>query len=161
MAGEVLYVRIPPQLKEATESYAAKRGLTVTSAVVDLLQRGLESVSNEESIQQIQAHNQSLSAALQASLAEADSLKERERVLGTAYNTVLGRTKLNVGNCPHCNASVTGYNLLVEGRCPKCSKSLTPLLSGLSGQAGSLDRNELVFMLLAIGILVGAFALIK
>src|SRR5258708_24078435 len=98
MSTEVLYVRVPPQLKDATESYAAKRGLTVRSAVVGLLQRGLESVSNEGSVKEMEANNRSLSATLQASQAEAEALKERERVLGTAYNSVLGRTQLHVGN---------------------------------------------------------------
>jgi hypothetical protein len=46
----VIYPPVPVTLKEAADSYASQHGKTLTSAVVDLLERGLTAASSERSI---------------------------------------------------------------------------------------------------------------
>jgi hypothetical protein len=43
---QVIYARVPEALKDAADLYANERGTTLTSAVVDLLGRGLAAFSD-------------------------------------------------------------------------------------------------------------------
>ena len=44
MSG-VIYARVPDSLKHALHAHACKRGLSLTQAVVELLEQGLETIA--------------------------------------------------------------------------------------------------------------------
>ena len=54
--SQVLYARLPDDLKEATDVYAGERGATLTRTVVELLRRGLTAVADEPSIEALQGN---------------------------------------------------------------------------------------------------------
>lgn len=53
--AQVIYARVPDAVKEDADEYAGKQGLTLTSAVVDLIQRGLDAATNERSIANLES----------------------------------------------------------------------------------------------------------
>jgi len=50
-----IYARVPVTVKEATDEYAGRHGMSLASAVADLLGRGLEAAENEPSIRALEA----------------------------------------------------------------------------------------------------------
>ena len=153
----VIYARIAAGLKGQVEIYARDRGMTLTAAVVDLLERGLEAVTNAGSVEQLRERisdqDRELSSA-RVEMAEAtatlSSLRERERSL----QTLAQRSGQILGPCPHCSKPVTGFDVLVTGHCPSCGRGLTSVLVG--PQMKGLDQTELLLLLGALGIVLGA-----
>ncbi len=43
------------ELKQALHAHAAERGLTLTTAVVELVERGLEAIADEQSVSELEA----------------------------------------------------------------------------------------------------------
>src|SRR5256885_1756852 len=123
-----IYARVDPDLKEATDNYAAEHGMSLASAVADLLTRGLEAASNEASLHALDARAHELAVELSRLRDTAATMEER-------LKQVLGRC--------HCGNSLTGRDLLVTGRCSRCSTSVAGLLGGSDDpRGGSLNRNE-------------------
>lgn len=153
----VVYARIASGLKGQVEAYASEHGITLTAAVVDLLERGLEAASNAASLEQLRdrivEQDHQLSAA-RVELAEAtatlSSLRERERGL----RTLAQRAEQTLGPCPHCSKPVSGFDVLITGHCPSCTRGLTSVLVG--PQMKGLDQTELLLLLGALGIVLGA-----
>ncbi len=161
MATEVIYARVPEGLKQRVEEYGEQRAMTTTTAVVDLLRRGLEAVSSAPSVAKLERRAGQLEEQLGTTvvrLREAEArvagLKEKERSLQAAYQGLAQRTEQMVGVCPHCQAPIRGYDLFVTGHCPRCTKPVSTLLVGGYGKGG-LDQKEMLLLLGAIGILVG------
>jgi hypothetical protein len=161
MATEVIYARIPASLKERVEEYGSEHALTTTSAVVELLQRGLESVSNAPSIARLEQRAAELedqldgaSSKLREVETRAAGLEARERNAAAAYEGLRRRTDQVVGECPYCKRAIRGYDLFVTGHCSECEKPVSGLLIG-AGKTAGLDQKELLLLLGAIGILVG------
>ncbi|HZP97241.1 MAG TPA: hypothetical protein VFC31_13055 [Candidatus Limnocylindria bacterium] len=153
----VVYARIASGLKIQVEAYASERGMTLTAAVVDLLERGLEAVSNAASLDQLReriAEQDREFSTARVELAEANaalsSLQERERSL----QTLAQRAGQILGPCPHCSKPVSGVDVLVTGHCPSCGRGLTSVLVG--PQMKGLDQTELLLLLGALGIVLGA-----
>jgi len=148
---QVIYARVPEALKDAADLYANERGTTLTSAVVDLLGRGLAASSDERSI-----------VELEAKLAKAEAARaESDARLAAAMNELGGlrafaqRANLEVGQCPACSQAISGYNLMAEGRCPHCTGPLLDLLAPPSNS--SLNQREIGLLLGALGVaLIGA-----
>ena len=44
----VIYARVPDSLKQALHAHAAERGLTLTTALVGLVERGLQAIADEQ-----------------------------------------------------------------------------------------------------------------
>jgi len=161
MTTEVIYARIPGSLKARVEEYAGEHAMTTTSAVVDLLERGFESVSNARSVARLEGRaaelHEQLGAAA-AKLREAEGrvagLEDKERNALAAYQGLRQRTDHSVGSCPYCKGLVRGYDLFVTGHCSACGKPVSTLLVGAGNTAG-LDQKELLLLLGAIGIVVG------
>lgn len=153
----VVYARIASGLKGQVEAYAHERGMTLTAAVIDLLERGLEAVSNGASVEQLRdrsvEQDRQLSTA-RVEMAEANaalsSLQERER----GMQTLAQRAEQTLGPCPHCSKPVSGFDVLVTGHCPSCARGLTSVLVG--PQMKGLDQTELLLLLGALGIVLGA-----
>jgi antitoxin component of RelBE/YafQ-DinJ toxin-antitoxin module len=145
---QVIYARTPEKVKAAADAYASERGMTLTGAVVDLLERGLSAASDEQSIAELQANlaranaeKAQVEASLKASASEAAALKAFAQ-----------RAATSVGRCPNgtCEQPITGYDLLGIGKCPNCQQQLTSLLAP-EGQSPSLDQRELLPLLGALG----------
>jgi hypothetical protein len=140
-----IYARIDPDLKDATDRYAADHGMSLASAVTDLLGRGLEASSGEASIQQLEAHARELDLEL-------------TRVRDTTA-TMDQRLKQVLGTC-QCGSTIAGFDLLITGRCSKCNRGVASLLAaGGDSSAGSLNRNELGPFMSGIGVAIALLIL--
>jgi len=167
MSAEVIYARVPSATKEAAEAHAAERGVTLTNAVSELLERGLQAISDEASVTQLERRAEDLqrqleSATLQIREAEmtVQGLREREAALTSAYHALAERTAQAVGTCPHCHEAVRGYDLLVTGRCPSCNGGLVSLITAPKESRGALDETEFKVLLGALGLAL-ALALVQ
>lgn len=149
--SQVIYARVPDATKEAVDGYADERGVTLTSAVVDLLERGLGAVTDERSI-----------AALEARVAQLDAEKTQVATQLRAAQTELGalgalssRSHQVVGRCPKCKQDFTGYDLLATGRCEHCGQPLSDLLlAKKAADTSGLDANEFLLLLGALGAIL-------
>jgi antitoxin component of RelBE/YafQ-DinJ toxin-antitoxin module len=134
MSTATIYARVPVTLKEAADDYAEERGLSLASAVADLLGRGLEASQNESSIR-----------ALEARAAEVEAARNAARAMTERLQQVLG-------DCG-CGQELTGNDLLVTGQCPACKRGLSGLLAGgTSPESAKVNTNELAPFMAAIGI---------
>jgi hypothetical protein len=149
--SSVIYARVPDSLRSATDLYAADNGLSLTRAVVDLLERGLVAASGERSVAALEANlaratneNAQLDADLQTTRAELGAVQ--------AFAQRAGQT---IGTCPKagCGQPITGYDLLAIGRCASCGQSLSGLLApGTS--TSTLDQREFMMLVGALGALL-------
>lgn len=152
-ADQVLYARVPGPLKARAEGYASDHDLTLTAAVADLLQRGLEGGANAETVAELKEHVRGLAAdkaTLQSELQGARSELQALSALGS-------RVRQPVGSCPNpgCETPITGYDLFVTGSCPSCGSRLSGLLVGESVRQESLNQQEFLLLIGALGALVG------
>jgi len=141
MATTTIYARVPIELKEATDAYAVERGMTLASAVTDLLSRGMEAASDEESVKALEA----TAAELQR---ELDQVKP-------ALDAIHERLPQKLGTCD-CGHVLTGEDLLIKGTCPACSRSLTSALAGADQNADqnavTVNRTDLAPFLAGVGL---------
>jgi hypothetical protein len=157
VANPVIYARIPAGLKEAVDAYAHERSLTLTAAVTDLLERGLQAVSDAASVSELQSRVVALDRDLgvaRVELAESNaalsSLRGREQEL----HALAQRADQPVGKCPHCAKPVLGTDVLLTQRCPQCGNGLSSVL--WNPKMTGLNQTELLVLLGALGIIVGA-----
>jgi uncharacterized small protein (DUF1192 family) len=151
--SQTVYARVPDQIKEATDEYAGTHGMTLASAVADLLDRGLQAAGDEHSVIELERRVAALSA-------EVDRLRQRDHVVSSAYTALAQRTAQPVGTCPACASRLSGHDLLVSGCCPNpdCGESVSGLLGGRSDQPsgrGGLDDGDVKLLLGAVGLLLG------
>jgi uncharacterized small protein (DUF1192 family) len=148
---QTIYARVQPHVKEAADDYAAASGMTLANAVSELLERGLETTSNERSVGELEQQVAVLRMELEAQ-------RNREETLASVYHALSQRTAQTIGTCPSCSGSVTGHDLLVAGHCPnrECGSSLSALL-GTGGTAlskGGLNDGDFKLLLGALGLLL-------
>jgi hypothetical protein len=146
--SQVIYARVPDALKEAADTYASERGTTLTGAVVELLQRGLAAVSDEQSIGDLQA-NLARAVAEKAQLKFGLMSAHQELAV---LKTFAQRANSPVGTCPNaeCGQEISGYDLLGVGRCRHCAQQLTSLVAPAS-HTSTLDQREVMVLLGALG----------
>jgi hypothetical protein len=160
--SQVIYARVPDVLKDAVDEYRTERGTTLTSAVVDLLERGLVSTSDAPSVAELELSLATTSA--QKTEAEA-SLRSARLELQT-LRSLSERTSQTLGRCPRpdCSRPITGYDLLVTGHCPSCEQALTDLLklktpqpeqNGDQSHPGGVSERDFLLLLGALGAVVG------
>lgn len=137
MSTTTIYARIPAALKTATDSYAADRGMTLANAVAELLDRGMEAASNEESVRQLEARARELQQ-------ELDQVKP-------ALEAVYERLPLVLGQCK-CGRELTGEDFLIKGVCPECRSGLTSALAGESDENATVRRTDLTPFLAGVGL---------
>jgi antitoxin component of RelBE/YafQ-DinJ toxin-antitoxin module len=149
MKTQVLYARIDQDLKTEIDELARERGTTLTSAVADLIARGLASVTEEESIARlenqlarVQNEKSKLHSDLRAAKMEADTVR-----------VLTQRSNYPIGKCISCNAPFTGYELLATGQCSS-GHPLGDVLS-LDPKASTSDQREFLMFLGALGAVVG------
>jgi hypothetical protein len=156
----VIYARVPDSLKQTLHAHAGERGLTLTTAVVELLERGLEAIADEHSVHELEAKLAAVSNELEATrggLREAElglqAAREREQLSARTYGALAERARQPLGSCPRCREPVRGSDLLVAGRCPNCGKALTSLL--LPAPRANFASDEYLALMGALGVLVG------
>jgi hypothetical protein len=147
---QVIYTRVPDAVKEAADAYANERGAKLSSAVVELLEKGLTAVGDEESISALEARvallgseNSQLQAELMTAHTELSAVK-----------TLAQRAVQVVGSCPKCTKPISGYDLLAVGQCAQCGQALTNLLAP-DGPSTGLDQREFLILVGALGAVVG------
>jgi len=139
--------------KKAVDGYADERGMSLTTAVVDLLARGLEAAENEASIHKIEveiarlrAERKTSDARVREAETHAREAMKREATLTSAYRGLAERIKQDIGKCPACQVGVTGEDLLVSTAC-RNGHSLVSMFGK--------PNPEYMFLVGALGVLVG------
>jgi hypothetical protein len=156
----VRYARVPDSLKQALAARARERSLSLTAAVVELLERGLEATEDERSSEREAALAASASELerTRALLAEAEAglevAREREQITAATVSALAERARHELASCPQCRQPLRGYDLLVSGHCPNCERPITTLLTPRA-QLGSPDKDAYLALLGALGGLVG------
>jgi len=135
--SDTIYARVSPELKEATDQYARDHGMSLASAVSDLLSRGLEAAGNESSIRVLEQHTQELQLEL-----------ARVRDAAVALDGRLGQV---LGTC-ECGQALTGHDFLVAGRCPTCNRGVAGLMAGVETSGGTVNRSEFAPFMAGIGV---------
>jgi len=161
---EVIYARVPAELKGAVEEHAAGRSLTLAGAVSELLVRGVEAVHGAPSVATTEARVTELARELaEARLAHQEetfrrqNAEQQHQLLQRAAQTWTTRANQPVGQCPSCTKVISGYDLFVSGQCPQCQHAVTSMLA--PGEKSGLDQKELLVLLGAVGILLGVMAI--
>ena len=160
MSTTPLFVRVPDSLKQALAARAREHGLSLTAAVVALLERGLDATAEErarERERELAASAGELERT-RARLAEAEAAlalaREREQLTASSFRALAERARGELASCPQCSHPLRGYDFLVSGHCPNCERAITTLLSPRP-QRGAPDRDAYLALLGALGALVG------
>lgn len=133
-----IYARIDEDLKGAVDDYRREHGLSLTSAVSELLGRGLEAAGNEDSVGDLEVRVRELEGELAQ--------------IGSAARQADARMSQVLGTC-RCGRDLTGRDLLIDGRCPGCNRGVTGLLTGAAGPAdGEVNRTELTPFVAGVGM---------
>jgi hypothetical protein len=149
--SQVIYARVPEAVKADVEKYADEHGVTLSSAAVDLLQRGLAAAGEERSIAiletklaKLTGEKKALEAELQAVTNEVSSLRLfAQRAVATT-----------VGSCPSCHSPISGLDLLGRGLCEKCQASLLELIAPKTRVSQPVLDDR------AVGALIGALGVV-
>jgi hypothetical protein len=156
--SEVVYARVPAALKQLLVARARERGLSLTGAVVELLERGLEANTGADCSL---AEARSALATTRSRLVELELSLElaaaREQTDAGTLAALAERSRQALAQCPRCREPVSGSDFLVRGHCPHCGKELTALLMPRP-QPGAPEREEYMALLGALGVLVGLSA---
>jgi predicted Zn-ribbon and HTH transcriptional regulator len=139
-----IYARVAEQIKDATDTYAAEHGMSLTAAVEDLLGRGLEAAGNEISTRAFETRTQELQ-------------NELARVHDAA-STMESRLKQVLGRC-ECGHDLTGTDLLLTGLCPNCKRGVSSLLAGTVEGGSTLNRGDFAPFLAGIGVALALIVL--
>lgn len=141
---ETIYVRVPEATKTAAKDYAETNGMTLTGAISELLERGLEAIEDADSISRLQSQLQAKDVELQEAAARVRGLQ------------ALATTPLGV--CASCKAVITAEDVLVRSKCPNGHPLRAPAASNKPTGSG-LDDNQALILIGAVGLLLGALAL--
>lgn len=158
--SQVIYARVPEAVKADVEEYAEAKGMTLSSAAVDLFQRGLAASGEEASIANLEsrvatmsAENAALEAKLQGAVNEVGALRSfAQRASST-----------RVGTCPApgCKAAISGMDLLGQNQCRECGTSLMQLLAPRAQTSKPLlDDREVGALVGALGVVLIAAAVL-
>ena len=158
MTTEVIYARVPPGLKSDVAAYAEKAGVTLNSAVADLLECGLETRAVELADggpdRELDAMRQTvtdLRTAVAASDRELVRLEGQRKDFAAAAEGLTERLEQSVARCPSCKNPVSGSDVLVRGVCQQCHK---PLSSLLTDDRVQLNQGDYMVLIGAVGVLL-------
>lgn len=150
LQSHVIYARVPDSVKKATESYAGDR-MTLTRAMVELLEKGIGVAENEATVGELRTRleqSDAEKAALQAELQAA-------RTEWAAVRSLADRAQRRVGTCPSCSAPITGFDLLGTSQCSNCREDLSTLLVPEAGAKTSLNQRDVLLLVGALGAVLG------
>lgn len=155
MVSEALYFRASADLREGADAYRRANSLTLSSALAELVSRGLEAVGNEQSVKELEAETAALkqrAADLELKLAkeraESGIMRQRDQMWSAFVNGLDAQLRsVTVGSCPACNNPVTTFDQIRTAHCPSCNRPLlainrssdnTPALAALVAGIGGL-----------------------
>lgn len=121
---ESLYFRASPKLREDVEQLGEERGLTLSSALAVLVERGLEAVANDSSVVRLERRVSSLTQDLAV-------YQERDRNWRAWFDSLQGQMRaVRVGTCPRCQQVVTAFDQFFARACPwpNCGEALQQVL---------------------------------
>lgn len=149
----MIYARVPETLKAATEGYAAEHGRTLAAAVAELLEGGLSGTDRAERIAALEGEVERLAADKSTLQSELHGARTELQALGALGD----RVRQTVGACPNsdCAQAITGYDLLATGACHHCGTALSGLLVGKEARSDSLNQQQFLLLIGALGALVG------
>ena len=160
--SQTLYARVPDSVKAAVDAHAEERGITLALSVAELLERGLAAWADGPAISKLEKRVESMQRELtntrlqlQQAEMQIEALRERERSLSNAQQSLAERMQLVVGQCAACSVDVRGRDLLVAGVCPSCTAPLTSLLTGRTQGKNGIKQDEFLLVLGAVGVLLG------
>lgn len=150
---QVIYARVPESVKAATEGYAAGHGHTLAGAVAELLEIGLAAPGRAERVVALEGKVNRLAADKSTLQSELHGARAELQALGALGD----RVRQTVGACPdpECAQAITGYDLLATGACPRCGATLSGLLVGKETRSDSLNQQQFLLLIGALGALVG------
>jgi hypothetical protein len=128
--SESLYFRGSAKLREDAEEYALERGMTLSSALSFLVERGLEAAANERSVA-------NLEQLIQQRKQELAVMQERDRNWRAWADSIQGQLQtVSVGRCPTCQRAVTASDQFIMRRCPwsGCDDRLQQVLHATAGE---------------------------
>lgn len=158
----VIFARVDADVRQAVGAFAGARGMTIAAAVSDLLKRGLEAASDEDSVTRLE---QSV-AELRLALAERDKLLQEERGRSAAseqreqylqqFLSQLDRAP--IGKCPQqgCQTPISAIDLVVNRAC-KRGHSLAQLLEK-AAQAPGINTGEVLAAVGGLGLVLALLA---
>jgi predicted Zn-ribbon and HTH transcriptional regulator len=138
-----IYARVTDELKDATDRYAEDHGMSLASAVSDLLERGLESASGDQAVRALEVRTKELQS-------ELTRVREAAVAVDDRMDQVLGTCK--------CGHELTGRDLLLVGRCPSCKQGVGGLFAG-TADGGSINRAELAPFMAGVGVALALIVL--
>lgn len=163
MASATIYARVPEQTKDAAVEFAAQHGLTLTSALHDLLALGLESAAGSTTVTalqaevgQLQEQVRQLEATVQTQALAHARLQHELAALRQAADVWVQRADLPVGTCPSCDHPLSGADVLITGHCSQCQTSTSALVEP---KESTLDSRDFMLALGAVGVMLGLVAL--
>jgi len=155
----VLYARLPDALKQTLDTHARERALTLTQALVQLLEGAFQTIANEQSLGELERQLQGARSELadaRGQLKEAQlrlqAAREREQTRARIERAFAERARQQLAACPRCRHPLNGSDLLGRGRCANCDTALTALI--VPTRLVDLDHNEYLAFLGALGLLV-------
>jgi hypothetical protein len=159
---KVIFARVGSEVRHAVGAYAGARGMTLTAAVSDLLKRGLEAASDEDSVSRLE---QSV-GELRLSLAERDRLLQEERGRSAAteqreqylQHFVSQLDTAPIGRCPQigCQTPISPIDLVVRRTC-KRGHGLGQVLEKAS-QAPGMNSGEVLAVIGGLGLVLALLA---
>jgi hypothetical protein len=159
---KVIFARVDEGVRRALGAYAGDRGMTMASAVADLLTRGLEAASDEDSTKRLE---QSVSE-LRMQLGERDRQLQDERTRAAGgeqrelyLQQLLGQIdQAPIGRCPHpgCNEPISAIDLVVRRSCKK-GHGLAHLLEK-AAKAPGINSAEVLAVVGALGLVLALLA---
>ncbi len=160
--ADVIFARVSAGLKGAVDAYSGQKGMTLANAVAELLARGLESSSNEDSVRNLET----VVSDLRLQVAERDRQLEAERARSTwseqrergMQQFVQQLDQAAIAKCPQkgCDERITAIDLVVRRVCNK-GHGLTPVLERAS-QAPGMDSGEVMLVAGGLSLLLALIA---
>lgn len=155
--AQVVYARVRDEIKDAVDTYAARRESSLAGAVDDLLERGLRAAASAGTVEELSTELGHVRSELVQTSA---ALRQREGELANLSNFTIRARATKVGECPNptCRSAVSGFDLLAIGQCAQCSAPLLGLLAPPVPTKTAFDDREFALVLGALGLVLAGVA---
>ncbi|HEX77129.1 MAG TPA: hypothetical protein G4O03_01760 [Dehalococcoidia bacterium] len=133
MKQKAIYFRASPELASRVKEQAAKKGVSASAAVAELVEVGLEFVDKQGTIEDLkksleqERHARSIAEGeVQRLRREKQQIQEETgrnlRMLQDSYNGLLGHLRVtDLAVCPSCRQILSAYDVIIQRRCSQCS----------------------------------------
>jgi hypothetical protein len=161
MTDAVIYARVPEEAKRAAETFKVDHGISLAAAIAILIALGADSGRLKKENGRLLDHVRQLTDERDAARAQLDqvrgnsaALEASNRALASAYQAVAAPLDRSIGTCATkgCGKVLRGSDLLVTGVCSSCGTDLATLIAPARG---TVDPNQYLLLLGAVGLLLG------